>query len=84
MAPHSNLPFCNDPLHTCGGTVLDDGQSCVTMCGKAAEPSDARPTSDVTRQRSFCTMVGERIRSSRILAWGPPELISSSLPRSLQ
>lgn len=84
MARHHNTRSCNDLLQAILAPVHDNRRyipwiiselpgSCSSRLSDPASQPAPRPVAD-----------GERIMTSRGHAWGPPDLLSSSLPRSLQ
>ena len=74
----------DDVVHECDGTFLDDGTPCVwTLCGEQKTVSQPRVGLAVTCSKCLHLTIAARIIQSRVCGWGPPDLVSSSLPRSM-
>jgi hypothetical protein len=76
----------DDIVHACEGTHLEDGTPLVwSVC--TGEPVIGVWLDDedcVTCKRCRTVRAAAHILQNRVLAVGPPDLLSSSLPRSLQ
>ena len=73
-------------VHECEGMHEPEGQALTwTLCGgSAAHNSHAGDPSSVTCRRCRDMRAGAWIRQRPVIGWGPPELVSTSWPRSLQ
>ena len=76
----------NGLTHACDGTVLDDGTTTAwRVCDGAYVPVHAL-IDEVKPSCSACRKMVDAaaIASHPVLAWGPPELVSSSWPRAFR
>jgi hypothetical protein len=72
-------------VHLCDGMILEDGTSITwALCGNDAGKLIAGDGAAVTCSRCLAIEIAGRILNGNVLAWGPPDLLSSSLPGSLQ
>jgi hypothetical protein len=74
-----------DVGHLYEGMCLEDGTSIAwTLCGIDAGRITTAVGAVVTCKQCQAIETAGRILSGRVLAFGPPDLVSSSLPRSLR
>jgi len=73
-------------VHLCDGMHLEDGTSFAwSLCQRATNSQTLSSDQHyVTCRECRAVRSAERILTGRRLAWGPPDLISSSWPRSMQ
>jgi hypothetical protein len=73
-------------VHECEGMNESEGQAMAwTLCeGKAARNLHAGDPMDVTCRQCRELRVAAWIQHRPVIGWGPPELHSSSWPKSLQ